>query len=114
MGMVWPGALRWDITGNGKMDFLVYPKDPMNRFWMFTDIQSGGNNDPYEVYTGTMETIFSTRLRETDFRCSTYLANFSSEILDPRAFRQLGSTHNSLLFRIRVIRSVFCSTLIPN
>jgi RHS repeat-associated protein len=50
-----------DMTGNGKMDFIAYPKSPKNKFWMFSDIQSGGYNSPYEVSTGDFEAIFPSR-----------------------------------------------------
>ncbi len=47
-----------DLTGNGKMDFLVYPKPQKNKFWVFKNIQSSSTNYPYEVNTGTFEEIF--------------------------------------------------------
>ncbi len=49
-----------DLTGNGKMDFLVYPKNDKTKFWLFKDIQSGSYNYPYEANTGAFETIFPT------------------------------------------------------
>ncbi len=48
-----------DFTGNGKMDFIVYPT-AKNKFWIFKDIQNSGLNYPYEVNTGTFETVFPT------------------------------------------------------
>ncbi len=51
-----------DFNGNGKMDFLVYPKDTKNKFWFFKDIQSGATNYHYEVNTGRFETIFPSNL----------------------------------------------------
>ncbi|WP_054851351.1 RHS repeat-associated core domain-containing protein [Olleya sp. ITB9] len=50
-----------DMTGNGKMDFIVYPKSPKNKFWMFSDIQVGGFNSANQVNTGTFEAIFPSR-----------------------------------------------------
>jgi len=50
-----------DLTGNGKMDFIVYPKTK-NKFWMFYNLQNGGYNHPYEVSTGNFETIFPSTL----------------------------------------------------
>ncbi|MEK6154535.1 FG-GAP-like repeat-containing protein [Flavobacteriaceae bacterium 3-367] len=51
-----------DISGNGKMDFIVYPKTGANakrKFWLFNDIQSGSNANFYtEVNTGRFEDIF--------------------------------------------------------
>lgn len=49
-----------DFTGNGKMDFLVYPTygtDSRKKFWLFTDIQSGSTNYAWEVNTGTFTAI---------------------------------------------------------
>ncbi|WP_299223194.1 RHS repeat-associated core domain-containing protein [uncultured Psychroserpens sp.] len=48
-----------DLTGNGKMDFLVYP-NTKNKFWVFKDIQSSGTNYPWLVNSGTFEAIFPT------------------------------------------------------
>lgn len=49
-----------DITGNGKMDFIVYPKDEKDKFWVFTDIQSSAYNYAFTVNSGTFETVFPT------------------------------------------------------
>jgi len=51
-----------DLTGNGKMDFLVYPKANKNKFWLFKDIQNGSTNLDYQVNTGVFETIFPSKL----------------------------------------------------
>lgn len=50
-----------DMTGNGKMDFIVYPNGK-DKFWMFYNIQNGGYNHPYEVGTGYFESIFPSTL----------------------------------------------------
>ncbi|WP_430967313.1 RHS repeat-associated core domain-containing protein [Spongiimicrobium sp. 2-473A-2-J] len=51
-----------DISGNGKMDFIVYPKtgtDAKRKFWLFDDIQDAGNRNFHtEVNTGRFEDIF--------------------------------------------------------
>ena len=47
-----------DLTGNGSMDFIVYPKPEKNKFWVFKDLQSGVTNDPYLVNTGDFEALF--------------------------------------------------------
>ncbi len=51
-----------DITGNGKMDFIVYPtsgRDAKKKFWLFNDIQNTGNtNFSIEVNTGLFQEIF--------------------------------------------------------
>ncbi|XLS30521.1 FG-GAP-like repeat-containing protein [Flavobacteriaceae bacterium M23B6Z8] len=55
-------ATTLDLTGNGKMDFVVYPKtsSQRNKFWVFKDIQSGYPNYGYEVSTGSrFEALFS-------------------------------------------------------
>ena len=54
-------AVSLDITGNGKMDFIVYPKttSQKNKFWVFKEIQSGYPNYAYEVSTGgTFDALF--------------------------------------------------------
>lgn len=48
-----------DLTGDGEMDFIVYPKTK-DKFWVFKDLQSSGLNFPYEVNTGAFESIFPT------------------------------------------------------
>jgi len=47
-----------DLTGNGKMDFVVYPKTVKNKFWVFKDLQKGSFNYPLEVNSGSFENIF--------------------------------------------------------
>jgi RHS repeat-associated protein len=51
-----------DISGDGKMDFLVYPTtgtDAKKKFWLFDDIQDAGNlNFGDEVNTGLFVDIF--------------------------------------------------------
>lgn len=54
-------TVSMDFTGNGKMDFLVYPKNDKTKFWLFKDIQSGTNNSPSIINTGVFETIFPTK-----------------------------------------------------
>tara|TARA_R110000868_G_scaffold96080_2_gene264276 strand:- start:2700 stop:9167 length:6468 start_codon:yes stop_codon:yes gene_type:complete len=49
-----------DLTGNGKMDFVVYPKSASlkTKFWVFKDLQSGSFNYPITVNSGPFEAIF--------------------------------------------------------
>ncbi|MBU2926707.1 RHS repeat-associated core domain-containing protein [Winogradskyella psychrotolerans] len=54
-------AMSLDMTGNGEMDFIVFP-NAKDKFWMFYDLQSGGNNYPYQVNTGYFKSIFPSRL----------------------------------------------------
>ncbi|MCF6348071.1 MAG: FG-GAP-like repeat-containing protein [Flavobacteriaceae bacterium] len=53
-------TISLDLTGNGKMDFIVYPKpaSQKNKFWIATDIQSGSSNSVTEVNSGPFEAIF--------------------------------------------------------
>jgi len=51
-------TISLDFTGNGKMDFIVYPKPEKDKFWIFTDIQNGGTNSPYLFDTGVFEALF--------------------------------------------------------
>ena len=51
-----------DLTGNGKMDFIVYPKNNKNKFWMFYNIDPNGLNYPWAVNTGVFESIFPSTL----------------------------------------------------
>ncbi|QED38948.1 hypothetical protein FK178_15020 [Antarcticibacterium arcticum] len=48
-----------DLSGNGKMDFIVYPKSASqkNKFWILKDLQSGGFNYPVEVNSGAFEAL---------------------------------------------------------
>lgn len=44
-----------DFSGNGKMDFLLYPTNGVTakkKFWLFTDIQHGSNNAYTPIDTG--------------------------------------------------------------
>ncbi|WP_460220181.1 RHS repeat-associated core domain-containing protein [Psychroserpens sp. MEBiC05023] len=50
-----------DLTGNGSMDFVIYPNDK-SKFWLFKDLQPGSSNAPYTVNSGTFEAIFPTKL----------------------------------------------------
>lgn len=49
-----------DLTGNGKMDFVVYPKSASlkTKFWVFKDLQNGSFNYPVTVNSGAFEAIF--------------------------------------------------------
>ncbi|MGB5554275.1 MAG: FG-GAP-like repeat-containing protein, partial [Flavobacteriaceae bacterium] len=49
-----------DYTGNGKMDFIVYPKNRLERtkFWIFKDIYSGSTNIGSQVPTSIFESMF--------------------------------------------------------
>ncbi len=51
-----------DFTGNGKMDFIIYPKNAneRNKYWLFTDLQEGGNTIGSQVNTTSFETMFAT------------------------------------------------------
>lgn len=53
-------AIPLDLTGNGKMDFAVFPKDGYgkDKFWVFKNIQSGSSNYAYQVNTGSFENLF--------------------------------------------------------
>jgi RHS repeat-associated protein len=54
-----------DFTGDGKMDFLLYPKTGTNarkKYWLFTNLQSGINNIPIEVTIPLFTTIFSNKI----------------------------------------------------
>lgn len=52
-------VVTFDITGNGNMDFLVYPKPEKDKFWLFKDIQGSSTNSPVQYDTGgEFETIF--------------------------------------------------------
>src|SRR5690606_13582547 len=53
-------SLSFDLTGNGQMDFLVYPKNNKNKFWLFKDLQNGTYNYSDEIITGAFEAIFPT------------------------------------------------------
>ncbi len=56
-------TISLDITGNGKMDFIVYPKNDKTKFWVFNDLQSGTLNTATTVYTnGVFDAIFPTKL----------------------------------------------------
>jgi len=55
-------AVTLDLTGNGKIDFIIQPKEPSekDKFWIFKDLQNTSNNTPYLVNTaGLYEDIFS-------------------------------------------------------
>lgn len=49
-----------DYSGNGMMDFIVYPKtrSERNKVWIFRDIQSGGTNIGSQVTTSVFENMF--------------------------------------------------------
>lgn len=49
-----------DLSGDGKMDFIVYPKSASqkNKFWVLKDLESGGFNYPIEVNSGAFEALF--------------------------------------------------------
>ncbi len=56
-------TLSLDLTGNGKMDFLVYPKavSQKNKFWVFKDIQNASLNTAYQINPGAFEKILPVR-----------------------------------------------------
>ncbi|MCV2486489.1 hypothetical protein OD917_16265 [Flavobacterium sp. SH_e] len=50
-----------DFGGDEKMDFLIYPTiepDAKSKYWLYSDINSGGNNIGFEHKVGAFETIF--------------------------------------------------------
>ncbi|WP_052188211.1 FG-GAP-like repeat-containing protein [Cellulophaga sp. Hel_I_12] len=49
-----------DLTGDGRMDFIVYPKasNLKTKFWVFKELQSGSFNYPITVNSGAFEAIF--------------------------------------------------------
>lgn len=53
-------TLSLDLTGNGKMDFIVYPKNTYlkDKFWLFKNLDEGGYNYPSQIDTGVFEEIF--------------------------------------------------------
>lgn len=54
-------VFAFDMTGNGKMDFVVYP-NTKDKFWMFSNLQNSGLNLPIVVNSGIFETIFPSTL----------------------------------------------------
>ena len=52
-------VVPFDLTGNGRMDFIVYPKkdDARNKFWVFKKLQNGNFDSPVQVDFGNFETI---------------------------------------------------------
>lgn len=61
-----------DFTGNGKMDFVVYPTtgtDTKKKFWLFTDIQnSGGYNYSNAVNTGSFVDMFPVNWLTSEYK----------------------------------------------
>lgn len=55
-------VISFDITGNSEMDFLVYPKDDKDKFWLFKNVQSSSTNTPWQINTGFFESIFPTTM----------------------------------------------------
>ncbi len=53
-------TLALDFTGNGKMDFIAYPKNK-SKFWLFSDIENGTVNGGSTVNSGTFETVFPSK-----------------------------------------------------
>ncbi len=54
-------VISLDVSGDGKMDFIVYPTigpDAKKKFWLFSDFQIGGVNWGTEANTGEFEAIF--------------------------------------------------------
>ncbi|PHS10576.1 MAG: hypothetical protein COA88_02185 [Kordia sp.] len=51
-----------DLTGSGKTDFIVYPKNNKTKFWLFKDVQSNGYNPASEITTGAFENIFPVNI----------------------------------------------------
>lgn len=53
-------TMSLDLNGDGKMDFLVYPKAAhlKTKFWVFKELQTGSFNYPIEVNSGAFEAVF--------------------------------------------------------
>ncbi|MDP3944812.1 MAG: RHS repeat-associated core domain-containing protein [Lutibacter sp.] len=84
-------TLSLDLTGNGKMDFIVYPKNTSekNKFWLFKNLQSGVYNIPDEINTGSsFENVFPV----------TWL-NSTNKILPGLAVIQ-NTTNNQVSFKV--------------
>ncbi len=66
-------TLSLDLTGNGKMDFIVYPKSASekNKFWVFKDLQNGTINYPVQVNSGSFDAIFSANFLNSTNKLST-------------------------------------------
>jgi RHS repeat-associated protein len=50
-----------DFSGDEKMDFLIYPTlgpNTKSKYWLYSDIYSGGGNVGFEHKVGAFETIF--------------------------------------------------------
>jgi RHS repeat-associated protein len=49
-----------DLSGDGKMDFIVHPKSSSqrNKFWVLKDLEAGSFNYPVEVNSGSFEALF--------------------------------------------------------
>ncbi|UII77352.1 FG-GAP-like repeat-containing protein [Flagellimonas sp. HMM57] len=61
-----------DMSGNGKMDFIVYPTtgtDARKKFWLFNDIQNAGGINFYnEANTGRFQEIFPVTWLNYDYK----------------------------------------------
>jgi RHS repeat-associated protein len=50
-----------DFDEDGKMDFIIYPKDTKNKYWFYSGLESGVNaNFGFEHPVGVFEDIFTT------------------------------------------------------
>lgn len=49
-----------DLSGDGKMDFIVHPRSSSqrNKFWVLKDLEAGNFNYPIEVNSGSFEALF--------------------------------------------------------
>jgi RHS repeat-associated protein len=93
-------AVSLDLTGNGKMDFIVYPKTK-DKFWIFKDIETGAYNFPYEVGSGVFEAIFPTTFLNSQNKVLggqglTVVQNGSNNLIDFKVYGN-GSTSGTPL-----------------
>src|SRR5690606_3620803 len=60
-----------DISGDGKMDFIVYPTtgpDTKKKFWLFSDFQTGGVKWGTVANTGLFQEIFPVSWLNYDYK----------------------------------------------
>ncbi len=53
-------AVSMDLTGNGEMDFVLYP-NTKDKFWVFENLDDATLNLSYQVNSGQFQGIFPTR-----------------------------------------------------
>lgn len=65
------GVVSLDLNGNGKMDFILYPKtgnDAKKKFWFFEDVQNSGGFNYNLVNTGLFQDVFPVNWLNQDSR----------------------------------------------